>query len=56
MCGQEAQKATKIDLDVCIIALKEVSVAFLTEKSSSNKKQVVLDAENRGHCEHLVET
>ena len=42
--------------DVCIIVLRDVSVAFLTEKSSSNKKQVVLDAENRGHCERLVET
>ena len=36
--------------DVCIIALREVFVAFLTEKNSSNKKQVVLDTENRGHC------
>ena len=41
--------------DICIIARREFSVAFLTEKSSSNKKQVVLDAENRGHYERLVE-
>ena len=41
--------------DVCIIALREVFVAFLTEKSSSNKKRVVLDTENCGHCERLVE-
>ena len=42
-----------LNKDVCVIALGD---AFLTKKSLINKKQVVLDAENRGHCERLVET
>ena len=40
------------------IPLREVFVEFscVLDQEELKQKQVILDAENHGHCEHLVET